>query len=133
MAEISTILGIDYGKEKIGLSIADSETRMAFAFDMLKNDKDLVSKLSQIIKDENVEKIVIGYTKHEKDLMSVIEKESFSQKIENELGVKVFLHEEMFTTKMAQDNLKMHGKKGLAKNDDKEAARIILQSWLDLN
>jgi RNase H-fold protein (predicted Holliday junction resolvase) len=37
----------------------------------------------------------------------------------------------MFTTKMAQENIKKRGEKNISKMDDQEAARIILQSWLD--
>ncbi len=57
--------------------------------------------------------------------------EEIGKKMEKELGVPVLYHEEMFTTKMAQDNLKEKGVKGVKKYDDQEAARIILQSWLD--
>ena len=36
---ISHYLGIDYGKSNVGLALADSETKMAFAYKTLKNDK----------------------------------------------------------------------------------------------
>ena len=131
MAEISTILGIDYGRVKVGLAIADEETRMAFAFDVLANDRELLPNLKEIVKCENVKTIVIGITEHEKDPKSAEEKKRFGEKLKNELNVEIIFHEEMFTTKMAHDNLAQHGKKGFSKNDDQEAARIILQSWLD--
>jgi putative Holliday junction resolvase len=130
-AEISSFLGIDFGQAKIGLAIADSETRMAFAFDTLKNDSQFLTKLKEIAKEKNVETIVIGVTRHEKDEKSAEEKISFAKKIEEELGAKVECQDEMFTTKMAQDNIKKRGGKNIAKTDDQEAARIILQSWLD--
>jgi RNase H-fold protein (predicted Holliday junction resolvase) len=53
-----------------------------------------------------------------------------SQNLKN-LGVDVEYEEEMFTTKMAENNLKERGEKNIQKYDDQEAARIILQSWLD--
>lgn len=130
-AEISQIIGIDFGQAKIGLAIADSETRMAFAFDTLKNDSQFLSKLKEIAKEKNVETIVIGVARHEKDEKSAEEKISFAKKIEEELGAKVVCQDEMFTTKMAQENIKKRGGKNIAKTDDQEAARIILQSWLD--
>jgi RNase H-fold protein (predicted Holliday junction resolvase) len=37
----------------------------------------------------------------------------------------------MFTTKMAQFNLRERGMKHVSKHDDVEAARIILQAWLE--
>jgi RNase H-fold protein (predicted Holliday junction resolvase) len=45
--------------------------------------------------------------------------------------MKIEYQEEMFTTKQAQRNLIEKGVKGIKKFDDQEAARIILQGWLD--
>lgn len=130
--KIGTYLGIDFGHAKIGLAIADEETKMAFAFDTLKNDKEFFKNLKEIVECENVKTIVLGMTEHEKDPQSAEQKMKFAKNMEKETGVEVIFHEEMFTTKMAQENLKQHGKKNIAKNDDQEAARIILQSWLDI-
>lgn len=131
VANISHYLGIDFGKAKIGLAIADEETKMAFAFDTLKNDNEFFGKFKDIVHAENVKTIVMGMTAHEKDEKSQQEKMDFADMIEKETGIKVFFQEEMFTTKMAQANIKMHGGKNIAKFDDQESARIILQAWLD--
>lgn len=130
-AEVSHILGIDYGKSKIGLAIADSETRMAFAFDTLANDKNFLQKLAEIITNEDVKTIVMGMVSHEKDPRSAEEKIKFAKMIEKETGMPVVFQDEMFTTKMAQDNIKQRGGRNIARTDDQEAARIILQSWLE--
>jgi len=45
--------------------------------------------------------------------------------------MEVEYQNEMFTTKIAQANLMEKGIKSIKKYDDMEAARIILQSWLD--
>lgn len=131
MAQVSTFLGVDYGKSKIGLAIADEETRMAFAYDTIKNDGDFFNKLKQIAKEKDVKMIVLGVTWHQNDQAGEDEKIEFGNKLEKELGIAVMFQDEMFTTKMAQDNIKMHGGRNIAEGDDKEAARIILQSWLD--
>lgn len=131
MAQISTILGVDFGEAKIGLAIADEETKMAFAFDTLKNDKEFLKNLREIVACEHVKTIVIGMTKHAKDDASALEKMKFAKMVENGIGVEVVFQEEMFSTKMAQANIKMRGKKNIAALDDQEAARIILQEWLD--
>ena len=128
---IFTYLGIDFGMAKIGLAIADEETKMAFAFDTLKNDKEFLSALKEIVTCENVKTIVVGITKHEKDEESFQAKEKFIQTLKKEIPVEIVFQEEMFTTKMAQQNIKIQGKKNLAHFDDQEAARIILQEWLD--
>lgn len=130
-AEVGHILGIDFGQSKIGLAIADEETRMAFTFDTLPNDKNFLKKLAEIVAKEGVKTIVMGMTSHDKDTESVKEKTVFAKMVEKETGLPVMFQEEMFTTKMAQDNIKQRGGKNIAKTDDQEAARIILQSWLD--
>jgi putative Holliday junction resolvase len=126
-----TFLGVDFGVSKIGLAIADEETRMAFAFDTLKNDKEFLKNLKEIVACENVKVIVIGMVSHEKDEKSTEEKMKFAQLLEKQIGVEIVFQDEMFTTKMAQQNIKLRGQKNIAKFDDQEAARIILQSWLD--
>lgn len=131
MAQPRTFLGIDFGEAKIGLAIADEETRMAFAFDTLKNDKDFLANLKEIVECERVKTIVIGMTTHEKDQKSAEKKIQFAEKIKKELNIEVAYQDEMFTTKLAHENIKMRGGKHIAQTDDQEAARIILQSWLD--
>ena len=129
--QISSFLGLDFGHAKIGLAIADEETRMAFALDAFKNDQNFFAKLREIVQQKNVAKIIIGMARHGNDLQGSQEKKAFGQKIENELNLPVEFADEMFSTKMAHANLKMHGGKNLAQFDDQEAARIILQGWLD--
>lgn len=48
-------------------------------------------------------------------------------------SVRIEYQDEMFTTKMASANLREHGIRNISRFDDQEAARIILQEWLDSN
>lgn len=130
-APLSHILGVDFGLSKIGLAIADNETKMAFAIYTLANDKFFLGRLKEIIQDKCVKTIVIGMTEHQKDEKSAEEKIAFAKMVERETGVQIVFQEEMFTTKMAQANIKMRGGRDIARMDDQESARIILQSWLD--
>lgn len=133
IAETSHILGVDFGESKIGLAISDTETKMAFAFNTLRNDNKFIENLRQIVAQKNVSIIVVGMTQHEKDQEGLEKKKQFAQTLKKEIGVEVFFQEEMFSTKIAQANIKMRGGKNLAATDDQEAARIILQEWLDFN
>jgi len=126
----STILGLDFGEAKIGVAIADEETKIAFAFDTLANDREFLKNLKEIVGCENVKTIVIGVPTFKAN-NEIHAAKKFGKRIAQALKIKVEYEEEMFTTKMAQDNIKKRGKKNIAKSDDQEAARIILQSWLD--
>jgi len=136
-------LGIDYGESKVGLAIGDSETRMAFGYGTLDNDKNLLQKLAEIIEEENISKVIIGVSNLEVRFPSNSSEEIKSLKLKADgprslgssvsklTGVEVEYQDEMFTTQQAQRNLIEKGVKGIKKYDDQEAARIILQSWLD--
>ena len=125
-------MGIDFGTAKIGLALADTETRIAFVYATLKNDGNFLADLAKIIEQERIETIVIGvpnYLHHEK-------KETAGEKLGEMIGkafprVRIEYQNEMFTTKSAQDNLIAKGLKNVGKHDDAEAAKIILQEWLE--
>ncbi|OGI25845.1 MAG: hypothetical protein A3J76_04885 [Candidatus Moranbacteria bacterium RBG_13_45_13] len=130
-ANTSHILGIDYGKAKVGLAIADSETRMAFQYGTLENNKNLLQKLAEIIEGENISKVVIGIASYINKESVIYPGERLGNFLKERLKISVEYQEEMFSTKLAQRNLIEKGVKGIKKYDDQEAARIILQSWLD--
>ena len=131
-AEISQILGIDYGKSRVGLALADSETKMAFVLTTLLNDKNLLSNLAKIITEKNVKKIIIGVPAYVNKAEVEYDGERLGKLIKNVFTeMEIAYQDEMFTTKMAQDNLIAKGARGIKRFDDQEAAKIILQSWLD--
>ena len=124
-------LGVDYGKAKVGLAISDSETRIAFCYGVLKNGEKFLQSIFEIIRKEGIKKVVIGIPVHP-DAKEAREKiESLGRSIKNLQGVEVEYQNEMFSTKEALINLAEKGGRNIGKNDDSEAARIILQSWLD--
>src|SRR4030042_6913047 len=125
-ANTSHILGIDYGKAKVGLAIADSETRMAFQYGTLDNDKNLLQKLAEIIEGENISKVVIGIASYINKESVIYPGERLGNFLKERLKISVEYQEEMFSTKLAQRNLIEKGVKGIKKYDDQEAARIIL-------
>lgn len=130
--EISHYLGVDYGTSKIGLALADWETRMAFTYVAIKNDKNLLSNLSEIIKEKNVSKVIIGVPTYISKKKVEYGGEALGKLItESFPGVQIEYQDEMFTTIMAENNLIARGIKKIKRYDDKEAARIILQEWLD--
>jgi putative holliday junction resolvase len=127
------ILGIDYGESKVGLAMADSETRMAFSYATLPNDKNFLQKLSEIIEKEGVLKVIIGIPSHINREMSVYPGEKLGELLRDKLKMEIEIEfqDETFTTREAQRNLIEKGVKKIKKYDDQEAARLILQGWLD--
>lgn len=146
--ESGKILGIDYGASKVGLAMADSETRTAFSYTTLPNNKYFLQTLAELIESEDISKVIIGIpsqvnreqihpAKHGKACAPSAQfnraspGEKLGKLLEDKLKVKVEYQNEMFTTLEAQRNLIERGVKKIKRYDDQEAARLILQGWLD--
>lgn len=123
-------LGIDWGKAKVGVALGHAETKIAVAYATWAQDAKLFPYLKETVELEGIGKIILGTPAYveagHKDEIAL-----FAEKLEKELGVEVISKNEMFTTKMAQANLAESKKKDLAAYDDAEAARILLQDWLE--
>ncbi len=125
------LLGIDWGEKKIGLAIADEEITIASAFEILENNKDIFVNLHKIVKENDINKIVIGKSAHvsQSDNTKLIEQ--FGERCRDYINIEVVFVPEMFSTHEAHMNLKSVGKKKIDSIDDAESARIILQTFLD--
>ncbi|NTW14878.1 MAG: pre-16S rRNA-processing nuclease YqgF [Candidatus Moranbacteria bacterium] len=125
-------LGIDWGASDVGVSFADAETRIAFSLTTLRNDRTLLSRLGGLFSERGIGTVVIGIPSYVNRKESVYEGERFGEAVLNAFpGIGIAYQDEMFTTKMAEANLRERGIKRISRFDDQEAARIILQEWLD--
>ena len=130
--EIRYFLAIDFGKSRVGLATADSETRISFAYKTLKNDHDFFQNLAEIINEKNIKTVIVGVPTCLNREKIEYDGETLGKKMKEVMPfLEVDYQNEMFTTKIAQRNLIEKGIKKIKKHDDQEAARIILQSWLD--
>ncbi len=127
LAQIKKILAIDFGESKVGLAMAETETKIAFALGILKNDAEFWEKLQKIIRENEVDFVIIGKPRWITEKKDKIQ--NLAEKINKDLEIKVQVVEEMFTSKMAQNNLKEAEKKNIGL-DDAEAARIMLEDYL---
>jgi putative transcription antitermination factor YqgF len=126
-------LGLDWGKSKIGVALADGETRLAFGYAVWKNDASFPGRLRGLAKEYPLLATVIGVPSHAGQASSEGEIRRFGARLEKSEGMEVFYFQEMFTTRMAQANRMARGRTKDGWSDDQEAARIILQEWLDMN
>ncbi len=130
------ILGIDYGDKRIGLAISDEGGRLASRFLTLKNNtiEDSIKRFKQIISVNNIEKIIIGVPAgFNKDTEQTLKTKVFIKILREQMKIPVIEINEIFTSKMAEKNLrdnKMNSEK-IKNIIDQEAARIILQDFLD--
>ncbi len=130
------ILAIDYGKKRSGIAITDENNIIASGLATVDTSQ-LTAYLKQLIKDKNIEVIVLGDPKGLNNQNS--EWSENTNKFENVLKahfpkVKIERVDERFTSKMAFQTM-IDG--GLKKKDrrnkalvDEISATIILQSYM---
>lgn len=130
MNDAKNYLGLDWGSSKVGVALAHEETRVAMAYGVLKNDEALFDSLAALFEQEEIGTVVIGIHKSD-TYQGEREGEKLGKRIAERFEVVVEYQDEMFTSKMAQQNLISKGYKQSSAHDDAEAASILLQSWLD--
>lgn len=130
-------MGIDYGTKRIGVAISDPSCTMAHPLEIVpvKEDGSHMESLRRIVRDYQVEKIVVGLPYNmDGDVGESAKKVMlWSEELGRELNLPVDLWDERLTTAEAHEvlmHLKVKGPKRRA-IVDKIAAGIILKSYLD--
>lgn len=124
--EVKFYLGIDWGKRKIGLALADNQNRLATPFMVAKSLEEVLA----IIRQEGIDELVLGkpISLGGEDKKFTVGFSTFVAALGSRSGLPINLVDERLSTKAA--NKLSGGKKQKAK-EDAIAAMIILQSYLD--
>jgi len=124
------ILGIDYGRKKIGLAIADGSLSEPLRVIRYKDIKTLSGQLQKIIKENGIEKIIVGISEGK----MAEETEKFLSAIRYTLSpVPVETFDETLSTHTAQELSREVGmsRKKRKNLEDAYAAAVMLQNYLD--
>ncbi len=134
------IMGLDFGSKTVGVAVSDSLGITAQGVEIVRRpDEDklrrTLARLEELIKEYQVEKIVVGYPKHMNgDVGDRAEKsEAFAEKLRTRTGLPVELWDERLTTVAADRVMMEAGIRREHRKDyvDKIAAALILQGYLD--
>jgi putative Holliday junction resolvase len=121
------LMGIDYGKKRIGIALSDESGGFAFAHGVVENNKGAIGTIKKICEENNVGKIILGesvdYKGQPNPIMAEID--NFKKKMENEINLPIEYQKEVLTTKEAE-RLQEGNKK-----IDASAAALILRSFLE--
>ena len=120
-------LGIDYGSKRVGVAVSDELKTFATPLVVFSNIKDLISEISKICREKEIELIVVGESKDFAQVENKIMEEikPFVKNLEDELKISVHMHPEFMTSQEAQQ---LQGKNEM---NDASAAALILKSYLD--
>ncbi len=131
-----TYLGLDLGTKTLGIS--KSNGIIASFYKTLRHNEDynyLLDELAKIIKEEHIEKIVIGFPKNMDNSLSEMAKVvlDFKAKMEERFHLEVILEDERLTSKISNDVLidSDMSRKNRKKHVDLVASVVILQSYLN--
>lgn len=124
------ILGLDIGDKRIGVAISDGSGTIAKPLTVIKNNTNAGSKLSNIIKDYNIGKIVVGIPYTLKGQIGFQAKKviDFIDNIVKKLELQVIYIDERFTSKISKNTMMRKKKAG---EIDKVSACIILSDYLN--
>ncbi|MRX71364.1 Holliday junction resolvase RuvX [Bacillus lacus] len=133
------LLGLDYGTKTIGVAVSDHLGWTAQGLETVKIDEESgdygLSRLSEIVKTEGIEKIVLGFPKNMNGSIGPRGEatQRFGELLEKEFDLQVVLWDERLTT-MAAERMLISAdvsRKKRKKVIDKMAAVMILQGYLD--
>ena len=145
------ILAVDYGRARIGLALADSETRMPQPLSTLErvNRNEDMRRLRELAREHGVKQIVVGLPLRLDGTRGEMaeEVERFAQRVRKQIGVPVELVDERLTSweaerlmeeiqgRFIRDEKLAGGKKSnnaqAEMTVDAVAAAVILKEYLD--
>jgi putative Holliday junction resolvase len=127
------VLSIDFGSVRVGLAITDDDKKFALALDIVSAEPraDCLKKIKNIVDNEKVERILLGLplTMEGTEGPQAKMVRVFGDELSKLLNLPMEYVDERFSTKMSADVSKIKG----ARHPDAEAARLILDAWLEKN
>jgi len=127
---MDNILGVDYGRRKIGLAIADAKAKLAMPLKVVRYEKfkEGIEKVSKVAEVSGVSKVVIGISEGK----MAEETKIFGRKLEEKLHIQIEFQDETLTTYEAQELSIKAGIKRKKRRllEDAYSAALILQEYL---
>ena len=132
---MNPILGLDFGRARIGAAISDELQLLAHPFETIPANKQAVSRIAEIVREKKVDHVVAGVPRQMNGQIGSAATEAlqFVEKLRAKLPCPVVTWDERLTTVAAHRALSDAGKKTRDTRSyvDQVAAQMILQSYLD--
>lgn len=130
------ILGIDPGQRRVGVAVADSETRFARPLEVIdRSTTDPVERIVELVRSLEVERVVVGLPvglsgRHG---AAVGAQRDLLETLRARLSIDVLEFDERFTTVLAERAMVASGARNRARRTKRDAvaAQVMLQGYLD--
>ena len=129
------ILGIDFGRARIGVAISDELRMLAHPVETIPFSKQAMTRVATLAREKNAERIVVGVPKMMSGGIGTAAEEvlRFIEALRKAVPCEVVAWDERLTTVAANRALRDAGKKTKKTRGyvDQVAAQMILQGYLD--
>lgn len=130
------ILGIDPGERRVGVAVADPETRFARPLEVIDAAQDdPVERIAGLVAELDVDVVVVGRPVglSGKPGPAVASQQSFVERLRRRIDAPVEEYDERLTTVIAEQGLRAAGaaRGARKKTRDAIAAQVMLQGYLD--
>lgn len=130
------IVGIDPGERRVGVAVADLETRFARPLEVIdRQEVDAVGRISAIVQELKAELVVVGRPTglSGRSGPAIESQRPFVAALTEAVSVEVREFDERFTSIVADRGLRSAGvkDKDLRSRRDAVAAQVMLQDYLD--
>lgn len=133
--DMNPILGLDFGRVRIGTAISDELHFLAHPLETIPANEHALSHIAEIVHEKKVDHVVAGIPKRLNGQIGTAATEvlQFVEKLREILPCPVVTWDERLTTAAAHRALRDAGKKTRQTRAyiDQVAAQMILQSYLD--
>lgn len=130
-------MGIDFGEKRIGIALSDPLLIFAYAFTTLLNDPSFLTKLSKIIEEKKITKIILGLPSDRYRSSKEISQKVLKLKTEIEIKnkIEIVLWDEEYSSAIAKEkvieSVTKKSKRKMKGLLDSHSAAVILQEYLD--
>lgn len=131
---MNPILGVDYGRARVGLAISDELRMLAHPLETVAA-KDALKRIVDLVKERKIDIVVVGIPKNMSGTHgpAAAEAEKFANELRAKIDIELVTWDERLTTVAAERALRDAGKKTRDTRGqvDQVAAQMILQGFLD--
>ncbi|MGH2754181.1 MAG: Holliday junction resolvase RuvX [Actinomycetota bacterium] len=132
------ILGVDPGERRVGLAVADLETRFARPLEVIDRSRiDAVARIQELIGELGVTLVVVGRPVALSGVEgpAVEKQKTFLVRLRAALDVDVDVFDERLTTVVAERAMKAGGASVKKRKEmrDAVAAQVMLQGYMDVH
>ena len=126
------VIALDIGERRIGVALADTETRLPRPLKTLEVSEQTVGQVNDILGQYDIEQVVVGYPRNQEGepTKQTAQVEAFVQQLKLPENIQIAWQDESLTSVQAEAEIESRGGSYSKADVDALAATYILQDYL---